>query len=165
MKTKITTTPLQMPLEVTLEPTALDRRMGVCGSPDKCMYNLTARRDYFPTATHIRVQPGYMVVTQDGEYHYYGMPLKGTATVAKYDKEGRNLSDADLKKGKITLRWMWSRKCSYKGTAAQKEYHRKKSARYRADPNHVRPDSHNTIRMQVARTHKIKTKTVVIADL
>lgn len=147
----------KVPSVISLEPTPLDRDMGVCNSPTKCMYNLTARRE-FPTATHISVQPGYMVVTIDGEYHYYGVPLKGTRTVVEYDKAGKNLSDENLKKAKITLHWIRSRKCSYKGTEAEKAYHRKKSARYRATPGYVRPDGKNTIRAQVARTYKVKAK-------
>ena len=78
----------------------------------------------------------------------------------RFDHDGANISDADLKKAKITLKYTGSKPASYKGTDAEKEAHRKKSARYRASPGYVRPDKGKTVRAQVARTYKIPTKKI-----
>lgn len=145
------------PMKITLEPTRTDSILGVCNSPHKCMYVFPLRR-IFPNAANITVNPNRVSITINKVYHHYGMVLKGVLAMANFDHDGANMSDADLKKAKITLRYIGSKPASYKGTDAEKEAHRLKSARYRACPGYVRPDRGNTIRAQVARTAKAKQK-------
>lgn len=148
---------------ITLEPTRLDAIMGVCNSPHKCMYNLTARR-IFPSASNITVNPNGLSVTLNGEYHHYKMTMKGVQGMANFDHDGAAISDEKLKKAKITLDYVGSKPASYKGTPTEKEAHRKKSARYRARPGYVRPDGRHTLRAQVARTYNKGKKLSKPAD-
>lgn len=148
---------MKMPQEVLIEPTPLDRDMGVCNSPRKCMLNLTLRR-HFPTATFISINPNGATITVDGEYHSFHIPLKGVRIIARFDKLGKNLSDEELKKSSFTIVYRNTRPATYKGTDAEKKFHRERSARYRARPDYVRPDGRQTIRAQISRTIKIKKK-------
>ena len=146
---------MKMPHEILLEPTPQDRDMGVCNSPRKCMLNLTLRR-HFPTATFISINPNGASVTVAGEYHRFHIPLKGVSVIAKFDKLGKNMSDAELKKSKFTIVFMDTRPATYKGTDAEKKFHRERSARYRARPGYIRPDGKQTVRAQISRTVKHK---------
>jgi hypothetical protein len=144
---------IRMPHEFTLEPTRQDALLGVCNSPTKCMYAKCAWRE-FPNSTWIGVNPNGVTITLGGFYYHYGVPKKAVACMAIYDKAGKFITDADLKKAKVTLHLSNVKPCGYKGTEEVKERHRKNSAKRRADPEYVRPDSKNTLRAQLARSQQ-----------
>jgi hypothetical protein len=142
---------MMMPQRFTLAPTRQDALLGVCNSPRKCMYALCGRR-MFPNATWFEVNPNGATVTLGGFYYHYTVPKRAVACMAIYDKTGKFITDSDLKKAKVTLHLADMRACRYESTEAAREYHRKKSARRRADPDYVRPDSRNTLRAQIAHS-------------
>ena len=151
----LSTTAIKIPSVITLAPTPGDRDRGVCNSPTKCMFVYPAQR-IFPGA-RITVNPHRLTVSIGGEYHHYGMPRKGVFNVAMYDKRGKAMTDAEVKKAVITLHLIGTKKASYKGTKVEKERHRLNSAKRRATPGYIRPDSSRaTIRSQLAHTYKIK---------
>jgi len=144
-------TSMKMPHAFTLAPTRQDVLAGVCNSPTKCMYARCGRR-LFPGVTYFGVNPNGVTITYSAMYYHYGVPKKAVAFMARYDQVGKNLTDAELKKAKVTLTLVGVKPSGYTSTEATREYHRKKSAKRRADPDYVRPDSRNTLRAQVART-------------
>ena len=140
-----------MPSRFWLEPTRDDALVGVCNSPQKCMYAMNTRR-LFPTASYVGVNPNGVTITLGGFYYHYTVPMRGVAGMATYDKAGKDITDAELKKSKVMLHLREVRPCNYVSTPEVKAYHRHNSARRRADPDYVRPDSRNTLRAQVARS-------------
>jgi hypothetical protein len=142
---------IKMPHRFTLEPTREDALLGVCNSPQKCMYAKNTWRE-FPDATYIGVNPNGVTITLGGFYYHYAVPMKAVVSMATYDKVGKLITDSELQKAKVTLHLTDVRPCSYVSTPETKEYHRKNSAHRRADPDYVRPDSRNTLRAQVARS-------------
>jgi hypothetical protein len=144
---------IKMPHEFTLEPTRQDALSGTCNSPTKCMYAKAAWR-LFSSASWIGVNPNGVTITNGGFYYHYSVPKKAVACMTIYDKNGKFISDADLKKSKVTLRLTGVKPCSYESTEEVKERHRASSAKRRADPNYVRPDSKNTLRAQLARSQR-----------
>lgn len=147
----MTMTSMKMPHSFTLAPIRQDVLAAVCNSPTKCMYAKNGRR-LFPGVTYFGVNPNGVTITLNGFYYHYSVPKKAVAFMARFDKIGRAITDAELKKAKVTLTLVGVKPCGYTSTEAVKEYHRKKSAQRRANPDYVRPDSRNTLRAQVART-------------
>ena len=143
-------TSMKMPHAFTLAPTRRDVLVGICKSPTKCMYARAGRR-LFPWLTYFGMNPNGATATTGGFYYHYGVPKKAVLSIARFDEFGKLLTDADLKKARVTLTLVGVKPCGYKSTEESREYHRKKSARRRADPNYIRPDSRNTLRAQVAR--------------
>jgi hypothetical protein len=144
---------IKMPAQFTLEPTRQDALTGVCNSPRKCMYAKNTWR-LFPGATYVGVNPNGVTITLNGFYYHYAVPKRAVACMAVYDKNGKFITDADLKKARVTVHLSDVKPCSYNSTEEVKARHRQNSAKRRSDPNYVRPDSKNTLRAQLARSRQ-----------
>ena len=151
---------MKMPSRFYLEPTRDDALSGVCNSPQKCMYAMNVRR-MFPKATYVGVNPNGVTVTLEGFYYHYTIPMRGVLAMSTFDKAGQGITDDELKTARVALRLREVRSCSYVSTPEAKAYHRRNSARRRADPNYVRPDSRNTLRAVVARSRPARTRAEV----
>ena len=140
-----------MPQTIALHPTQIDVDVGVCNSPTKCMYAQYLRR-LFPSASYIAVNPNGVTITLDGWYYHYMVPKRTVIKMTEFDND-KNI-DVATATARVSL--AERRPVTYVSTPAVREYHRQKSARRRADPAHIRPESKQTLRATVARSRKLE---------
>ena len=140
-----------MPKSLRLRPSQEDVVKGQCNHPTKCMYALCLWR-MFPKATYISVNPNCITITIYGFYYHYGIPLNAVKHISEYD-ENRPI---DIRRAAVTATFVGVRACRYQPTAEAKEYYREKSARRRADPDYVRPDSKQTVRGLLAHGRSMR---------
>lgn len=141
----------RMPQSLRIEPIQEDIVRGTCDHPTKCMYALCLRR-MFPSATYVSVNPNCISITIYGMYYHYTVPLKAVKNIADYD----DTKIVDLRKAAVTATLAGVRICKYQSTDAVKKYHRERTARKRANPDYVRPESKVTLRRLLSKGRKQK---------
>lgn len=147
-----------LPSSLRIVPTRADIIAGTCNSPTKCMYAMALRR-MFPSATYVSVNTNCITITLNGVYYHYIIPRKAVKNIVLYDDS----KPIDTSKAQITLDLATSRPANYVSTKETREYHRIKSAKRRASPDYVRPDSRETIRGQLARARQAVRKAIEVA--
>jgi hypothetical protein len=100
----------------------------------------------------VAVNPNGVTITIAKHYYHYRIPKKTVVMMVEFDN-GKKIDPA---KAEVTVQMTDFRPCTYESTPDVKEQHRLRSARRRADPNYIRPDSWRTLRATVARSYRKK---------
>ena len=141
----------ELPASMRIKPTHEDVVRGTCNSPTKCMYAMALRR-MFPRATYISVNTNCITITLDGIYYHYMLPKKAIKNILLYDDK----QEIDLDKSQVTIELRGSKPSAYESTPEVREKHRIKTARRRASPGYIRPETRQTLRGMLTNARLVR---------